>query len=188
MSFPDVPSGQRPSAGRESILYPTPQSDRFPTPYQHRPPGQFHLPWSPTRPPVSPDYSKVHSLAPPPQAPPASTLSPVITIKAMYGEAIIVIKIERTCNLAQLRKRIYEKFSKQETVLISECFILSYVKARQLTTSGGRRRALSTSTLASVTSVNAVDPKQLSFIVLEPEWKSVLKTCGPKLTLILLDP
>src|ERR1700754_4590166 len=134
---------QRLSSSRESIMYPTPQPNQFPVPFQNRPPGQFHLPWSPTRPQLSPDYLRVHTLAPP-TTPPASTLTPHITLKVMYGEAAIIMKIERTCNLFQLRQKIYEKFMNQESVLISECFILSYTRHRARTSTAGRQRALST--------------------------------------------
>jgi hypothetical protein len=32
------------------------------------------------------------------------------------------------------------------------------------------------------------DPSQLNFVVLEPEWTALAKSCGPKLQLFLLDP
>jgi len=153
-----------------------------PRAFQHRPPGQFHLPWSPSRPQDSPDYTPVHTLEVP-STPPASTLSPVITVKATYDDVNILMKIDRTCNLAQLRQRIFEKLSENESILMSECFILAYPKTRTPTTTGGRPRSHSTSTIGILT-----DPSKLNFIVLEPEWTELVKTCGPKLQLFLLDP
>jgi len=190
---------------RKSINYSMPSADCFPAPFQHRPPGQFHLPWSPTRPTQTPSTYAGFGLATPPISPPRShgtskasaepqsPVSSTFAIKAMYGDAIVVLKAERNSDLFEVRHRIWDKFVNQEGVQLSEDFILSYKKSSSslhngtTTRSGGRQRSMSTSTVSTISSISSIDPSMLSFIVLTSEWKNVAMACGSKLTLIILD-
>ncbi len=172
---------------RESISFTMPTSDRFPAPFQHRPPGQFHIPWSPSQ-------QTSHSITPPTLSPSVSMLSldpnTSFTIKAMHGESIVSFKVERNISLAELRQRIREKFVNQEKVPLNNNFVVSYKNLRSPGRIGNRARTYSTSTIATVStiaSLGSLDPSSLSFLVLEPEWRSLAEQCGSKLTLVVLD-
>jgi len=176
---------------RECIHFDMPSPDRFPTPFQHRPPGQFHLPWSPTHPQHTPPYSGVFLKSSPTLVPPDQPQS--FALKVMYGDAIVVLKVERTITLQSARQRIYDKLVNQEGLPLQEDFVLSYRKSAKSAVPirpGGRARSNSASTVSTVStiaSLSNVDPSQLSFLVLDFEWKNVVSTCGPKLTVIVLD-
>ncbi|PIL28476.1 hypothetical protein GSI_08514 [Ganoderma sinense ZZ0214-1] len=117
--------------------------DRFPKPFQHQPPGQFHLPWSPAASPKWPQTAPLGEPASAPalsrpqtswsiaSSPPGSPMSPPmtegsVTLKAVLQESI-VLRVLRGAPLEEVRARLRDKFAAQEGVQFSRGFVVRWV-------------------------------------------------------------
>ncbi|KAL6301376.1 hypothetical protein BKA93DRAFT_798032 [Sparassis latifolia] len=141
--------------------------DRFPKPFQDRPPGQFHLPWSP------------------PASPPRMTSpsgSDTYTIKAMLRESIVLLRASYGTSYPEVRERLRDKFAKQEEVPLSNPFVIGYLPQSaipQTPSTRGRPRSSSLSSERSLTS--------LRYIYSEEEWHTAVAGCAGKLTIRIFD-
>ena len=167
MSFPEVPR-QRHSSGRESINYPTPQPDQFPPPFHHRPPGQFHLPWTPeTRSPTT-------SVA---SSPTSAITNMAFTVKAVLGDTAVLIRASHSTSLTQIREKIYDKFASQEATTLPPNFVVAITTSASMKAPRGRPRSNSTS------AVGLINSSGLRYITTEFEWQELISTCSSKLAL-----
>lgn len=147
--------------------------ERFPKPFQNRPPGQFHLPWSA---PNSPN-SRVSVASRPTTATSlaaSSVSSPTgpdaLTIKAMLDDSLIVlVRVTQATPFLDVRERILSKFAKQEGVQLPDSFVIGYVPASERArTVHARGRARSNSTPTPATS------ETLRIIASEEEWQTAV--------------
>lgn len=162
----------------------TPQ--HFPKPFQNRPPGQFHLPWTPTEstPSTPPLPSSPLSAASITSFTSTSTMSGEhFTIKAIREDSIVLLRIARGMSLALVRERMRDKFSSQEGVALTSTFTIGFNPAppgeRQsfMHVGPGRPRAQSAS---------AGQPR-LRFITNDVQWEEALSGSGGKLTVHIFD-
>ncbi|KAH9928382.1 uncharacterized protein B0H18DRAFT_1084548 [Fomitopsis serialis] len=157
--------------------------ERFPKPFQDRPPGQFHLPWSaPNSPnprisvssasPIPATHGAVSSVGSP-------TGPDTLTIKAMLDDSLIVlVRVVQTAPFLAVRERIQSKFAKQEGVELPDSFVIGYVPASErarLAHERGRVRSNSTPILAS----EAAEP--LRIVSSEEEWHTAVAGASSKL-------
>lgn len=183
--------------------------DRFPKPFQNRPPGQFHLPWSPSPPttPV-PEQQATDSNAPARRSsrpstsggivsmpstssitgsPPTSALGPSsesITLKAVLQGSIVLLRISRSMPLSEVRTRLHDKFAAQEGVQLSSAFVIGW--APSATQPGGVLRGRPRSNSAS--SVGSMNPSALRYVYQEQEWRAAVAACaGGKMTIRLFN-
>lgn len=150
--------------------------ERFPKPFQNRPPGQFHLPWSA---PNSPNARvSVDSSASRPSTATSIAASSVssptgpdaLTIKAMLDDSLIVlVRVTQATPFLDVRERILSKFAKQEGVQLPDSFVIGYVPASERArTVHARGRARSNSTPTPTTS------DTLRIIASEEEWQTAV--------------
>ncbi|KAI0077081.1 hypothetical protein K474DRAFT_1772062 [Panus rudis PR-1116 ss-1] len=179
-SFDDIESSQIPGTpGRERTsnnvtqIISTPE--RYPKPFQNRPPGQFHIPWSPTA-STAPSTSS---------SPRGSTFMDTFTIKAVLREdTAVLLKAAQTMSLATLRERIRDKFLSQENVTLTEGFVVAIVTnpaAAAKPPPRGRPRSNSTS------AVGVLNTSGLRYITAEQEWQELASNCVGKLTLRIIN-
>ncbi|KAH9902664.1 hypothetical protein C8Q73DRAFT_14163 [Cubamyces lactineus] len=139
--------------------------DRFPKPFRDRPPGQFHLPWSPqdqsgsrpstpsssvsaSSPTTSPTLPsaqptavpmRTHTTSPPPPPPtpgaPAGTEN--VTLKAVLNASIVLLRVSRGAPLAEVRERLRDKFAGQEGVKLTPSFVIGWAPPSATTGAGG---------------------------------------------------
>ncbi|KAI0925653.1 hypothetical protein AcV5_008331 [Taiwanofungus camphoratus] len=138
--------------------------ERFPKPFQDRPPGQFHLPWSP------------------PDSPPSArslTGTDTFAVKAMLDDSIVLLRATPSTTLVDLRARIRDKFARQEGVPLSESFRIGYLPPSDgpVRSRRGRARSNSVSTVGSETS------QAVHLITSEEEWQTAIANCAGKLTI-----
>ncbi|TBU45686.1 hypothetical protein BD309DRAFT_989365 [Dichomitus squalens] len=200
---PPAPQQQLPSQREPSKEISTP--DRFPKPFQNRPPGQFHLPWSPptipglddrptsvpvSAPPVRSDTSWSMNLgaSSPPNSPMAMTES--ITLKAVLQESIVLLRVPRAAPLQEVRTRLRDKFAAQEGVQLSRAFVVGWAPSASQPGGGvagmaalrGRPRSNSAS------SVGTLNPQALRYVYTEQEWRAAVDACaGGKMTIRLFN-
>src|SRR6202000_1584104 len=85
----------------------------------------------------------------------------MLSIKAAYNNSIVVIRSPRDISLADLRKKLLDKFVKQEGVPLSEDFALAYAlpasipQPDKMDPSRARPRS---SSMSSVNTVNSTVP------------------------------
>ncbi|KAI0733531.1 hypothetical protein C8Q72DRAFT_595608 [Fomitopsis betulina] len=147
--------------------------ERFPKPFQNRPPGQFHLPWSVPNSPdalvssVSLSATLTSAAASPVSSP---TGSDALTIKAMLDDSLIVlVRVTQATPFLEVRERIMGKFAKQEGVQLPDSFVIGYVSASERgRTMHARGRARSNSTPTPATS------EALRIIASEEEWQTAV--------------
>lgn len=157
--------------------------EHFPKPFQHRPPGQFHLPWSPT------DSSRTSqaSLSPSLSTPSSVSVSGEhFTIKAVRQDSIVLLRATYAMSLAQVRERLRDKFAAQEGIRLTDAFNIGFNPApgdvRQPATVTGRPRSQSTSALG------AKDGQpRLRFIMNDDDWEEATASCTGKLTIHIFD-
>lgn len=147
--------------------------DRFPKPFQNRPPGQFHLPWMPVN---SPRMS-VASLSP--------STADTFTIKAVRQDTIVLLRATYSMPLLEVRNKIRAKFSSQDGPPLTDAFTVGFApidsdEAGQATVRG-RPRSQSTS------AIRPNGQPRLRFISTEEDWDSAISTCTGKLTLHIFD-
>ncbi|TDL25687.1 hypothetical protein BD410DRAFT_604337 [Rickenella mellea] len=171
------------SPGREHVRGSLALPDHFPKPFRNRPPGQFHLPWTPTATPALSARASVLSMTPS-STPTSSSHDDSIAIKAVYGDSIVAFKTDRSATLADVRTRVHEKLSKEQGIPVASAFTLAYRPAlpsvRQSVASGRARSS-------SVSSVGVKEPGHLRYIFSPVEWHEAIATSGTKLTLQVLD-
>ncbi|KAH9847689.1 hypothetical protein C2E23DRAFT_491578 [Lenzites betulinus] len=177
--------------------------DRFPKPFRDRPPGQFHLPWSPQEssyptspssvPALSPSSPPAHAYASPasPAAHPTSpTATESVTLKAVLHDSIVLVRIARGASLLEVRDRLREKFAVQEGVRLLPSFVIGWAPPVPPTRGGpngvlalrGRPRSNSAS------SVGSLNPQALRYLYSEQDWQTVLTACaGGKMTVRLFN-
>ena len=152
--------------------------DRFPKPFQNRPPGQFHLPWSPTN-SVSPRDSMI-SLSPSQGSNPDT-----LTIKAVRYDSIVLLRGAHSMTLLQIREKIREKFSSTDGPPLTDAFTLGFAPTASEADRGksvyNRPRSQSTSALRE-----PARPR-LRFISSEDDWQAALSTCTGKITVHVFD-
>ncbi|PIL35468.1 hypothetical protein GSI_02195 [Ganoderma sinense ZZ0214-1] len=172
--------------------------DRFPKPFQHRPPGQFHLPWSPAASPKRPQTAPLGEPASAPalsrpqtswsiaSSPPGSPMSPPmtegsVTLKAVLQESIVLLRVPRGASLEEVRARLRDKFAAQEGVQLSRGFVVGWVPSGVgNATVNGRPRA---------SSVSGMGAQALRYVYTEEEWQAALDACaGGKMTVRLFNP
>ncbi|KIM40538.1 hypothetical protein M413DRAFT_28353 [Hebeloma cylindrosporum] len=137
---------------------------------------------------IYPQPPLVHHRPPPPPArphpppkPTTATSSPLdpIYLKVAYNASIIMLRIPRDISFSDLKRRLYEKFVNQESLLLSQSF--SVVLAIPPSAPAGRvRLGARRSSLATCT--------EMRFIDCEADWRSITtKNDGSKITLRVLD-
>ncbi|KZS92451.1 hypothetical protein SISNIDRAFT_114016 [Sistotremastrum niveocremeum HHB9708] len=166
--------------GRDSINF------SLPSPHRYSSFGSFRGSMGPL--PQSPSsIVSEHSAESPLEA---TNLSPTFVVKAIFQDSIIVLKVDRTISLHDLRHRIHEKFSKQEDIPLSETLVLGYVSpspaSPEKRSSGGRPR--SNSDAASfISSVSTLDIGRVEFVTEEEQWQNIKATGGAKMTIRIFD-
>lgn len=183
------------SPGREQFRGGLVNPDNFPKPFQNRPAGQFHLPWSPsasqTSPPTSPNnrnsvISMDASIAP-------SMMSSIldeahaISIKAAFGDHIVVFRADRGITLEEVRSKIHHKLVNQQNLKLSENFILMYKPNATPSTSrpgtgAGRARSSSVSSVGT-----SSEPLALRLVYSQNDWQNTVNASGAKITLHIIN-
>ncbi|EIN09880.1 hypothetical protein PUNSTDRAFT_143290 [Punctularia strigosozonata HHB-11173 SS5] len=130
---------------------------------------------------------------------PSSAADNILTIKAVLGDTIVVLRSPRNTPFSEIRNSVAEKLTAQEGVRLSDTFILGYsphgagtlgpsahnataeLRMRRGASLPGRKRASSTS------SSNVADPTQLLYITSDHQWQDAIADSGPKLILRVID-
>jgi hypothetical protein len=116
-------------------------------------------------------------------------LSPTgtLAIKAIYNNAIIMLRTSREISFEELRKRLYDKFVIQEGIPLSESFFVAYTMPCYPPTISDNTRSRTNS--MSSTATGDADPKRMSFITSQTEWEQVASSTSfmDKLTLHIFD-
>ncbi|OBZ62672.1 hypothetical protein A0H81_15033 [Grifola frondosa] len=174
---PSIPDATSQDSLPKQLNRHTSTPDRFPKPFQDRPPGQFHLPWSPQE-------SSTSFANTPPSSPVSVAGGDAVTVKVVLRDSIVLLRVAGSAPLKEVRQRIREKFLKQEGVPLSEAFLIGYVRPvseEQTKAQRGRPRS------HSVSSVGASNPASLCYVSSEEEWRDAIACAGRKLTIRLLD-
>lgn len=125
------------------------------------------------------------SILTPSASPAMSSFSPeaIITIKAAHNQCIIVVRVGRDTEFPAIRKRIYDKFVRQENIPLSDSFtlalILPVVKRQDSVIYGNRGRSRSNS-------LSSVGAMQMKLLLSQEDWDSAVGH-QPKITLRVLD-
>ncbi|KZT29733.1 hypothetical protein NEOLEDRAFT_470179 [Neolentinus lepideus HHB14362 ss-1] len=166
-STPGHTTSPLPTPGREQIHMNLSNPEYFPKPFQNRPPGQYHIPWSPK--------GTEHNTGNPAEA--------SFAVKAVHGETIIVFRTSRMTSFIEIRKKLVDKFSQQEEAPLAHTFALAYLPhpSERTKSIAGRPRS------SSVSSVGVSDTTLLRYISSQDSWDEAIATCGGKLTLRLID-
>lgn len=151
----------------------------FPKPYQHRPPGQFHLPWSPA-PTRCPSSASTIATPASPTASVTSAGGEHFTVKAVRQDSIVLLRAAHGEPLAHVRTRLREKFATQEGVRLTDAFTLGFNPA---VTGSGRPRSHSA---ASSLDARPQQPR-LRFITNDEDWEKAVASCTGKLTIHVFD-
>ncbi|KAI0359741.1 hypothetical protein OH77DRAFT_860564 [Trametes cingulata] len=188
--------------------------DRFPKPFRDRPPGQFHLPWSPQEssrpstpsPPTSsspaspsPSYGSFvqtqtipapvpTSVSPPPTTPgsPAGTES--LTLKAVLHDSIVLLRISRTSPLQEVRERLREKLAVQEGMKLLPSFVIGWAPPVPARAASGLLALRGRPRSNSASSVGSLSPASLRYVYTEQDWQAALAACaGGKMTVRLFN-
>lgn len=179
------------------MIAPLSTPDRYPKPYQHRPPNQFHLPWSPQTHSIPEDDVSSGSASPSsPISPADSAYFPTtFTIKAVKEDAIVLLRADASMRWLDVRAKIAEKFEAQEGTALTKSFLIGYVPSAptnataQPNSSGrgverGRPRASSTSSVALLQARGG-----MRTVNSDEEWQRVIASSRSdgKLALRILD-
>ncbi|KAI0789909.1 hypothetical protein C8Q75DRAFT_806567 [Abortiporus biennis] len=167
-----------PTPGRERISHNITTPERYPKPFQNRPPGQFHLPWSPQSTcPQSPTLSMACSIT-------SSTAGQdSFTIKAVRGDTIVLLRANYSMPLTDIRSKLRDKFASQEGINLSETFAIGYIVNPTADTKLARGRTRSNST----SSVGITPPNCIRYISTEVQWLDIISACTGKLTVRIYD-
>ncbi|KAG0702470.1 hypothetical protein DFH29DRAFT_830354 [Suillus ampliporus] len=100
-----------------------------------------------------------------------------ISIKALYENNIIMLRVPRSLSFTEVRHRLYDKFVRQEGVPLSESFVVALlVPAPAIEKSGGRPYAGSISSAAAADKDNVV----LQFVKSNDDWDQAICKYGNK--------
>ncbi|KAI0719415.1 hypothetical protein C8T65DRAFT_736741 [Cerioporus squamosus] len=212
MRFEEPPRTPPPPPQREPAVLGQPFNkevctpDRFPKPFQNRPPGQFHLPWSPpstpgaerseptypvpprTPPPVRPSTSGSTTgfAASPPRSP--STATESLTVKAILQDSIVLLRIPRSAPLQEVRARIRDKFAVQEGVQLSSAFVIGWAPSATQPSGVAALSVRGRPRSNSASSVGTLNPQSLRYVYGEQEWRAAVAACaGGKMTIRLFN-
>lgn len=124
--------------------------------------------------PVSPTSTVISTWS---EASSATETSTRVTVKAVHNESIILLRVIRDSDLAEVRNKIKEKFSSQEKLVLTESFTLAVVlPTARSPTPGGMSNSLSSA------------GGQLKLILTDNDWQRALTvTDGSKITVRVLD-
>ncbi|KZP00595.1 hypothetical protein CALVIDRAFT_281161 [Calocera viscosa TUFC12733] len=157
-SLPPSPMTDRTSWSsprKQSINGSISSPEQFPKPFQHRPAGQFHLPWStPTSPPRTPPGDE-----------PTASFPPVV-VKACHVDtgSIVSFKAARSVNLNDLRGRVEQKFLDTEGLRLQEQptqkWRLAYSK-KGITQQASRRNLAALAMTAPTSPMSPVSPSSI---------------------------
>lgn len=162
----ETPHRERVSQNISEIWTP----EHFPKPFQHRPPGQFHLPWSPTR-------SSSSSLTSPTSPTMSSGGPEQFTVKAVRQDSIVLLRASYTMSLAQMRDKLRDKFAAQEGIRLTDAFTIGFNPVPAKAGGGARPRSSS-----------GYDGQQrLRFISSDDDWEQAALGCPGKLTIHVFD-
>ncbi|OSC96886.1 hypothetical protein PYCCODRAFT_1215232 [Trametes coccinea BRFM310] len=208
---PKTPSRKPPQEPfRKEVASP----DRFPKPFRDRPPGQFHLPWSPpessrpstpssvsassyttspTLPPAQPTAVPAPvraSVSPPPATPSTPTGGESITLKAVLSTSIVLLRISRSMPLAEVRDRLRDKLAVQEGLKLTPTFVIGWAPPDSAG-AGGRGGLLALRGRPrsnSASSVGSLSPQSLRYVYTEQDWQAALAACASgKMTVRLFN-
>jgi hypothetical protein len=117
--------------------------------------------------------------------------SHTIAIKAIHNKAIIVFRAPREISYNEMRKKLYEKFVRQEGVELTQSFTMAYLLPPTIIQSDhvdpARARSRSDS-FSSMWSMGMTDLKPMRFVTSQVEWEMILASVkGAKLTIRILD-
>ncbi|KAI0715475.1 hypothetical protein C8T65DRAFT_738573 [Cerioporus squamosus] len=183
--------------------------DRSPKPFQNRPPGQFHLPWSPPSTPGAecsePTYP-VPSRTPPPVRPSTSgsttstrgfagsspssplTATQSLTVKAILQDSLVLLRIPRSAPLQEVRVRIRDKFAVQEGVQLSSPFVIGWVPSATQPSGVAALSVRGRPRSNSASSVGTLNPQSLRYVYVEQERRAAVTACaGGKMTIRLFN-
>ena len=153
--------------------------EHFPKPFQNRPPGQFHLPWSPTT-STRLARTSLSSLRSTGSSAPGGPEH--FTVKAIMQDAIVLLRAAHGMPLADLRARLRDKFL-SEGVRLTDAFTVGFSPpAPAPAMGGGRPRSQSTSSVSS-----AEGHRRLRFITNDADWEQAAAGCTGKLTIHVFD-
>lgn len=105
----------------------------------------------------------------------------VLSIKAVHEESIIMLRIPRTLQFADLRQKIYDKFVQQEQSPISESFAIA-VLVQPTIERGAAAQYQRPDSLLSADSKKAA----LHFVASQEEWDQAVMRYGTKLFLRII--
>lgn len=204
------------SPGREHFRGFIPHPNSHPKPFQNRPPGQFHLPWTP--PLISTQLAEKQRVAaaaqqiasPPPSACSnksfmslASSNGPLTAVSSTFPEDlsglpskdIVAIKAVLGDSIVKFRSDRSISFQSVRAKLW-EKFVKqqdvplsqNFILAYSLTgESHLADRNAGRSRSNSVSSAGSTMPNQLRYIFSDKEWRDALSCCGQKLNLHILN-
>ncbi|KAI0367988.1 hypothetical protein BV20DRAFT_969822 [Pilatotrama ljubarskyi] len=188
--------------------------DRFPKPFRDRPPGQFHLPWSPqdsSRPPTpspaspaspaspfpsSGSFAQHPSVpapvptgaSPPPTTPNSPTGTESLTLKAVLHESIVLLRVSRTWPLLEVRERLREKLAVQEGVKLLPSFVIGWAPPVPARAAGGLLALRGRPRSNSASSAGSLSPASLRYVYTEQDWQAALAACASgKMTVRLFN-
>jgi len=144
------------------------------------PAGAFHLPW------MAPSLSKLPSQQTAAKAAaipvvPSRLVNETLVVKAALDDAIVIFRTHRTIALAELHKRLRDKFAQTEGISLRGAFALAHVPST--VGAGGKRM----STMSSA-SMGSVDWSRALPLRNEEEWATAVASCGSKITLRVSYP
>ncbi|KAI0258396.1 hypothetical protein BC834DRAFT_911578 [Gloeopeniophorella convolvens] len=145
-------------------------------------PSAFHLPWPASPPPSPQPPSRVPAFAAAALESPAA--DDALVIKAALDDAIVVFRTQRDVSLAELRRRVHDKFTRAEGLPLPTAFALAYVPPAAAAAGAGGKRA---STI-SAASAGSADWARAVPVWREDEWATARASCGAKITLRVSYP
>ena len=102
--------------------------------------------------------------------------SQMVNVKAVLDNSIVVFRARRDMPLAELRRRVHEKFARTENIALDGPFALAYVIA---TDGNSAKRA---------SSINGGISSYAPPIWNEEDWEAAVAGCGSKITLQVYYP
>jgi len=105
----------------------------------------------------------------------------VLFVKAVLGDAVVVLRARCDVSLAELRRQVREKFAGSEGVRLRGPFTLEYAPP-VVNGPTGRRAGKSVSTISS-SSASSADWDRAMPLRGEEEWANAVANCGSKITL-----
>lgn len=170
-----------------------PTSEQLPKPFQNRPPGQFHLPWTPTSPTALHSPLNMEDTSKPPTSPTSMTSMSMLPLKAISikayitEDAIVVFRTAAETAYAEIREKIHDKFANQEGISLRPDFPLAFL------TPACSRRSTTSSVYSGVVrgrarSVESAPNKSSLFVIQSQEaWDELVRDSDGKLILRVFE-